>query len=623
MTSSKPQPWTQVSFSYQVLSHGLYNDETDIEKDEDNQLPTAASVTRIFSGRVVPPSGLLESEEEIEEFDFADMDKFRERIDALTLSSPPLSCPDAAPVQEPAPCISTMPEPERIITPSLGQMEPTAHQVSLPIDGGTHDSQIPAQVISMDDEPDARSTSEGIETTETDVPFFFVDTDPSPVNTAVGGEAVIALGQSIALEDEEDIIVYVAPRPRTKEATGSHQSSNTRAPIPATPRPITPIEIDPLPVHLTIPSDPVPQIPAPPSFKDISFSFANSPAPKAQPRYPLLTSSTAPRIRARRKEAASRRKKRQRQAQFGSFGAIMSESQLRAEVSERDPRWDERRRGDSDVDWGDESDGPGQDQGTRTGQVKEDLGVMDVDPELELDLEAMKTFVNGMNRGECHFVTMDDIADQEKMRQEDEEKEDNRGSSGDEDEVVELVKNQHEIAMIGGEEEIGVESAEEDNQDSSGDEDGEVDFAVNQQEIAMTGEAQEGGLKNLEKMEDDFISSDGDDSPRASFQTRLERLRRKAEGKRRASPQLTSGDVDSSEEDTFATHAEETADLLAEIQVSFLWNSDILSYVIDQELLDEEYEVVSGRDRKARKKLFRAIQNGDFHDLNGMAHPAG
>jgi len=262
----------------------------------------------------------------------------------------------------------------------------------------------------------------------------------------------------------------------------------------------------------------------------------------------------------------------------------MSESQLRAEVSERDPRWDERRRGDSDVDWGDESDGPGQDQETRTGQVTEDLGAMDVDPELELGLEAMKTFVNGMNRGERPFVTMDDIADQEKMRQEDEEKEDNRGSSGDEDEVVELVKNQHEIAMIGGEEEIGVESAEEDNQDSSGDEDEEVDFAVNQQEIAVTGEAQEGGLENSEKMEDDdedFISSDGDDSPgspRASFQTRLERLRRKAEGKRRASPQFTSGDVDSSEEeDTFVTHAEETADLLAEIQVSFLWNSDISS----------------------------------------------
>ena len=45
--------------------------------------------------------------------------------------------------------------------------------------------------------------------------------------------------------------------------------------------------------------------------------------------------------------------------------------------------------------------------------------------------------------------------------------------------------------------------------------------------------------------------------------------------------------------------------------------------MIDQELLDEEYEVVSGRDRKARKRLFRAIQNGDFHNSNGMVHPAG
>ena len=567
-------------FFYQVSSYGLDNDETDIETNEEDPLPTAASVTRIFSGTVVPPPDLLESEEEIEEFNFADMDKFRERIDALTLSSPPLPCLDATPVQESAPCISTMPEPERITTPSLGQTEPTSHQGSLPVDG---DSRVLAQVLPVVDEPASRSTSEDIVTTETDVPLFFVDTDPSPVNTAVSGEPVIALGQNIALEDDEDIIVYVAPHPRTKDATAIHPSSNTEVPIPATPQPIIPIEIDSIPVHPTFPSDPVPQIPAPPSFKDISFSFADSPAPKAQPRYPPLTSSTAPRIRARRKEAASRRKKRQRQARFGTFGAIMSESQLRAEVSGRDPSWDERRRGDSDVDWGDESDGPGQGQGTRTSQIKKDPGAMDVDPELELGVEAMKIFVDGMSRGECHFVTMDDIADQEKMRQEDEEKEDNRGSSGDEDELVELLRNQDEIAMMGGEDEIGVESAEkEDNRGSSGDED-EVDFAVNQQEVAMIGEVQEIGLRSSEKMEDDddegeeddFISSDGEDSsgsPRASFQARLERLRRKAKGKRRASPLFTSGDVDSSdeEEDIFATHAEETEDLLEEIQVSFL-----------------------------------------------------
>jgi hypothetical protein len=42
--------------------------------------------------------------------------------------------------------------------------------------------------------------------------------------------------------------------------------------------------------------------------------------------------------------------------------------------------------------------------------------------------------------------------------------------------------------------------------------------------------------------------------------------------------------------------------------------------VVVQNLLDEADMVVTYRDRKARKKLFRAIQDGDFYDFDG-SHP--
>jgi hypothetical protein len=118
--------------------------------------------------------------------------------------------------------------------------------------------------------------------------------------------------------------------------------------------------------------------------------------------------------------------------------------------------------------------------------------------------------------------------------------------------------------------------------------------------------------------EDNSVSSDGDVSPRTGFQARLERLRRNAQGKRRAEQGVASGsDDDSSEEvdGNFATWADETDDFIASIQVSCLLRSRYNWYnvhVIDQNLLDEEEDIVSGHDRKARKKLFRSIHNGDF-----------
>lgn len=71
----------------------------------------------------------------------------------------------------------------------------------------------------------------------------------------------------------------------------------------------------------------------------------------------------------------------------------MSEAQLRGGSPKRDPRWDERRRDDSDVDWGDENGGGEEGEGEATGLAEG----MDLDPDLVMDMEAMKGFAKSMS----------------------------------------------------------------------------------------------------------------------------------------------------------------------------------------------------------------------------------
>jgi hypothetical protein len=110
---------------------------------------------------------------------------------------------------------------------------------------------------------------------------------------------------------------------------------------------------------------------------------------------------------------------------FGSFGAIMSEAQLRGDDEQfgkgKDPRWEERRRGDSDIDWGDtdeDDDGGGAVRvADDVDEVSNGMGAMELDS--DIDVDAMKAFVKGMSVNGGRHVTMDDIADEERMRLED------------------------------------------------------------------------------------------------------------------------------------------------------------------------------------------------------------
>jgi len=82
-----------------------------------------------------------------------------------------------------------------------------------------------------------------------------------------------------------------------------------------------------------------------------------------------------------------------------SSGEIMSGVRLRGDEQQfrkgKDPRWEERRRGDSDIDWGDTN----QDDGERVrravrvadgvDEVSNGMDAMEIDS--DIDVEAMKT----------------------------------------------------------------------------------------------------------------------------------------------------------------------------------------------------------------------------------------
>ncbi|KAH8107657.1 hypothetical protein BXZ70DRAFT_3101 [Cristinia sonorae] len=296
----------------------------------------------------------------------------------------------------------------------------------------------------------------------------------------------------------------------------------------------------------------------PPTFDSVSFSFSATPRKKNARRLHPVNSP--------RSLLHSRRTTRHRSLR--SFGAIISESYLRDEGRERDPRRDEQRRGDSDVDWGDDSDDEvNLPRKTDIDQISDGMGGMDLDG--DLDVNAMKSFVQSMSAEGSRQMTMDDIADIERMKQEDEEE-------------------------SGSDEDVPEQSTEEEDED----EEEEIEAVMQAEERALTGDGTAG---DEEPSSDDDTSSDEDEdenvSPRQKFKNRLEKVRSKVKGKQRAK----------STEDDHDDHEDFDMDL----DVSWADNDEAYLAKI-QTILDQNEGVVYGRDRKQRKDLFKAIQDGDW-----------
>ena len=223
--------------------------------------------------------------------------------------------------------------------------------------------------------------------------------------------------------------------------------------------------------------------PSPPPIQDplsgafSSFATPSKRAPAVNPRHQFTASGRSKaRIMTRRKE---RRVQRKKLSSFASRAIDLQDSQWETKP---DPFYSERRRGDSDVDWGSSDEGDAAANATAEG--------MDVDPELLGDVGAMKSFVQSVGAG---FTTMDDIEDKIRMEEEDADSLD------------------------------GTSSSEEDKEETA---------AVNLDEEQALGEPVKHDSPNDEDDEDEDEDDEFDEFD-TSFQGRLERLRKQSrrEGK--------------------------------------------------------------------------------------------
>ncbi|KAH9949094.1 hypothetical protein B0H21DRAFT_730565 [Amylocystis lapponica] len=436
---------------------------------------------------------------------------------------------------------------------------------------------------------------------------FYVDTTPAPVHSLQADKRVLVdrmegvLGET---QDEDDeIIVYVAPHPRSGRITpavpehstssaarAQHTSSTsvlTGLNFPETRLEThleTHIEVDtetPAEAHpssnqqngkqpdpqsetsLQFALSPDPQaVPPPPVFDSVAFSFTETPRQKQTRR---VYTVGAPRSLLKRSRTARRRSIRT----FGSLGAAVSEAHLQEEGPERDPREREQRRGDSDVNWGDSDSG----EEHAVDEVSNSIGAMELDEEADISIEAMKSFVKSMSAEGSRHVTMDDVADIEKMGLEDQGDDEDASTGGD-----------------GG---------------SSESEDEEVERVLDAVEELLVDEGGRGQDPSGSEDDSGEEGSDDEDTPRRGFQARLVRIRN-TQGKRKVEPQDDSSDESMSAQ---MTRADEDEELFALVE----------------DMLEQNAGILHGKDRKKRNELFRAIRDGDFDtgEFEDDFRPAG
>ncbi len=236
------------------------------------------------------------------------------------------------------------------------------------------------------------------------------------------------------------------------------------------------------------------------------------------------------------------------------------------------------RRGDSDLDWGSEgSDIPEVDeeesegardyatnvvkrQATQVGNAKDDDKSASEAAEDDIDLDALRAFALSMSAGNA--MTIDDIADVKKMQQEDEEDGwvDSSGSEEDEEEE----EDDEVPAGLGANR--SAEPADASEEDSESDEDDDHALA-------------------LQMAYDDLNGDDSDD--------------------------------DDDDDDAVADHR-----LFKGSKSSWAENSEDFIRNIEDVLDENAFMLAGSSSRKARNKLFKSIENGDFADDDFAVSPA-
>lgn len=395
--------------------------------------------------------------------------------------------------------------------------------------------------------------------------MFCIDVEPTPVPETI---ALVDAVRPPALQDDEedDVIVYVAPHPRKVDKRPQEE------PVKETPTPtvkdtslFTPyVGASAFPLAAASTSSAVLPVPEPPSLSDFSFSFSKSSTTTAAPGKARLV---VPSVSTPRQAKAWKRKrglgKRKGKSSFGAFGAMREEEELH----QQDSRRSQRRRGDSDLEWGDTDDEnldvdevdaalkdfiglPSVNQKGKERHLAQDKGKgkakesdadngMDIDPDIASDLDAMRSFAEGLiGRKAGVHETIDDVMDEALLRMEDDDDEGGTDSSEDEEQEDVLAV---EEAML----------------------------------ISETLQFEDGPLQGAssDSADDDDSDDDEDQTPRTSFQARLQRLREKSRSKKHADTSMEFMSDDSDEDDFVQrnmTWAEEDEDFIQEIQVSIL-----------------------------------------------------
>jgi hypothetical protein len=313
-----------------------------------------------------------------------------------------------------------------------------------------------------------------------------IDIKPSPVQDSLTPTHHIPVDTHILgedFEDDDEIIVYVAPNPRK----GMHLSSS----VPSSSAPVVTIpplaDSEPVSGQVQQGTNDLPSPTA--SHAEPTLEHISTPSSHRLP--PVLmsgdVSNAAPSGSSRSVRQVRRRRVSKRRVKrhdtFGSFGTIRAEAALR----EVDPQQDEQRRGDSDVDWG----------GSTSEGSLEDGGML-VDH--DVDVYTMEAFVKGMSIAGSAQVTADDLEDEARIRAEHEDEGKSYGESANEGDGS--TDQYYEESELAGETRIMLISDE-------------GDIAIED---------------DLVESEDEGTSEE-EESPRGSFQARLERLRKQTMGR--------------------------------------------------------------------------------------------
>jgi hypothetical protein len=430
-------------------------------------VPTADRVARLFSGAAT--SQPLEEgadasvegqddEDELEEIDFADLGRLQAEVDAAAAART-LHSTDV-----------TVHEVEQQFTGFYIDPSPASMEADQPIVSVEVNIEETIKLSTSESPSILQGLSNG------PMPTFFVDTTPTP--SAFAGppppiERIYSNATIPGIPDADDEeIVYVAPHPRK-----DHQVATPVAPSVVLPAlstlsttsiltgttstmdfSSTTSQVEPV---ITLPaSPPVPIIPPAPSLESFAFETLNTATPPRR----LLDRRVGHKPKSLLKPRVRRQARTGRRI-FGGMGTAALEREESRLREEGDPRRSQRRRGDSDLDWGDEED---------------DASEVDMDVDEGMDISAMKGFVNSMTQEGHRHVTMDDLEVEEKIRLEDADDDaaGSGGSSDESDEIGEVVFDMEEKHLIGEAYQDGLDLGMQDDSEDEDDSEDDLDTSV-------------------------------------------------------------------------------------------------------------------------------------------------